>query len=124
MRKRVAQHNLLKQNTRPKVVLLKRLERVADHAVVKAIEVSPQRIAEHLSRKILEELIFAIQQHLFEFRGAGEFFSTGEFARSIDRLASDFSPPTADGVEVFQAKAERVHAIVARSTLGILAVLF
>src|SRR5207237_945492 len=91
---------------------------VAGAAVV-IFEAATQRIGEHFFRQATNEVTaFLFEEDVAQFARAFKGFAGDQFAGRIDRRAAIFIPPCADAVEVFEAEANRVHALMTNGAIG------
>ena len=72
----------------------------------------------------MDELIGALEEHGFEALGAVEFGAADELGFGVDGATFIAASPAADGVVVFEGKAEGIDAVVARGATGVGAMAF
>ena len=104
------------QGREPVVVAGEPGDDLVDGAAVGSVEAAAQGVGEHLLGEAAGERIAARPGARSSARRDHESSPAGQMSRGIDRLVSVRGPPAADGVEVLEAEAERVHAAVARGT--------
>lgn len=80
--------------------------------------VSEEAVGEHF-----REEVFALNEDLFQTGYVVELLAAGEFAFGVDLGFFDAVSPVADGVEVFEGKAEWVDLLMAAVAVGGFAVL-
>lgn len=95
-----------------------------DDGFVGALEAAAEGVDQELFGEAAEERLAAVKQQLFEFAGAVEFSGAGQSAGGVDGCLAIEVAPFADGIKIFEAEAEGIHAAVATGTGGILAMGF
>src|SRR5260370_25175529 len=78
-----------------------------------------QGVGQHLLGQAVGERGIALLEDRPQLRRAVERLSAGQHARGVDVLVSLFRAPGADRVEVLEAEAQRVHALMAGRTVGV-----
>ena len=122
--KRNALHNPHDQRMRPVLLLLHLLDNLIDRTRIFVRQRASERVSEHFGGQMAHEVILAGQRHLFQFCGPRESRTVGQLTTAVNRLSRILRSPPSQYVIVLKAETERVDAVVATGTLGILPVLF
>lgn len=100
------------------------LDDLVDGAFVVMFEAAAEGVSEKFFGEAADEIVaFLAEEDGAEFGGGGEFFAGDEFAGGVDGGGAVLVAPGADGVKVFEAEADGVHAGVAGGADGVFAVL-
>ena len=103
----------------PDAAASRAIVRIAGHVVM--VEPSADGIRQQLARQRADEVFLVADDECPQTREPVEPRAIGKARRRIDRRAVAGRPPLADGVEVLERKAERIHPLVARRARRILA---
>src|SRR5207302_1763820 len=83
-----------------------------------------ERVAEHSLSEIPDEFVLSFEEDSLHFRRPAEPASVWKFAVGVHRLASNLGTPKPDGIEIFEAHPERVHACMAAGAFDLATVEF
>ena len=89
---------------------------------VVALEAAAERVGQQLRRDGPREGVAVGRQDVAQLIRARELASVRQLPRRVDRELAFRLAPRANGVEVLEAEAERIHAAMARRADGVLAV--
>src|SRR5687767_11120063 len=114
--KRHAQNDPLNQYMRFVVVLLEIGNDPVHGTRIFEGQTATQSVPQHLVRQMTDEKIFLAEQHGAELIGSVERRTVWQYTLGVDRFSGVLGAPPPQNVVIFQTEADRVDAIVARST--------
>ena len=125
MSERIAGHNLGDESLHTIAVFGDGCNQLIHHDFVVTFKLAAQGIGQQFLRHVTGKVVRSRGDDGFQLFGRSEVFSTGKFARGINRPSGIIlvAPPP-DGVKILQAKADGIKDLVAIGASGILDVQF